>query len=387
MRRTLTWAIGLLLVPAVVLPVVAQTYPTKAIRMIVPFPRGGRTGSRRMGCSWGGDGARPPGWWRRLASGVAQIACACAIAVALPSVAQTYPAKAIRMIVPFPPGGTTDILGRIAGQKITEALGQQVIIDNRAGAGGNIGTELVAKSPPDGYTLLTDPGSTLTINPSLFSKLSFDPLKDFAPITILAAVPNMLEVHPSLPVKNVRELIALAKTKPGQLNYASTGAGQSTHLSMELFKTMAGIDLNHIPYKGSAPALTDLLGGQVSLMFDNMPSSLPHVKAGKLRALAVSTLKRSPTMPQLPTVAESGLPGFEVSVWFAVLAPAGTPREVVNKLNAVLVKALQAPDVKERLASQGAEAVGNTPEQFSAQMKRDLVKWAKVVKDSGAKLE
>ncbi len=301
--------------------------------------------------------------------------------------ADTYPAKAIRMIVPFPPGGTTDILGRVAGQKITEALGQQVIIDNRPGAGGIIGTELVAKSPPDGYTLLTDPGSTLTINPSLFSKLAFDPLKDFAPITILAAVPNMLEVHPSLPVKNVKELIALAKSKPGQLNYASTGAGQSTHLSMELFKTMAGIDLNHIPYKGSAPALTDLLGGQVSLMFDNMPSSLPHVKAGKLRALAVSTLKRSPTVPELPTVAESGLPGFEVSVWFAVLAPAGTPRDVVNKLHGVLTRALHAPEVKERLASQGAQAVGNTPEEFTAQMRSDLVKWAKVVKDSGAKLE
>lgn len=301
--------------------------------------------------------------------------------------ADAYPTKAIRMIVPFPPGGTTDILGRVAGQKITETLGQQVIIDNRPGAGGNIGTELVAKSPADGYTLLTDPGSTLTINPSLFSRLPFDPLKDFAPITILAAVPNMLEVHPSLPVKNVKELIALAKSKPGELNYASTGAGQSTHLSMELFKTMAGIDLNHIPYKGSAPALTDLLGGQVSLMFDNMPSSLPHVKAGKLRALAVSTLKRSPTMPQLPTVAESGLPGFEVSVWFAVLAPAGTPRDIVAKLHGVLVKALHAPDVKERLSSQGAQAVGDTPEEFTVQMRRDLVKWAKVVKDSGAKLE
>ncbi|HSQ03554.1 MAG TPA: tripartite tricarboxylate transporter substrate-binding protein, partial [Burkholderiales bacterium] len=223
-----------------------------------------------------------------------RVVCATLAAAFLPLAvvaADTYPSKAIRMIVPFPPGGTTDILARVAGQKITEALGQQVIIDNRAGAGGNIGTELVVKSPPDGYTLLADPGSTLTINPSLFAKLAFDPLKDFAPITILAAVPNMLEVHPSLPVKNVKELIALAKSKPGQINYASTGAGQSTHLSMELFKTMAGIDLNHIPYKGSSPALTDLLGGQVSLMFDNMPSSLPHVKAGKLRALAVSTLK------------------------------------------------------------------------------------------------
>lgn len=315
-------------------------------------------------------------------------AAALALAASLsPVLAQNYPAKTIRMIVPFPPGGTTDILARVAGQKITEAFGQQVIIDNRPGAGGNIGTELVAKAAPDGYTLLTDPGSTLTINPSLFAKLSYDVLKDFAPVTIIAAVPNLLVVHPSLPVKSVKELITLAKARPGQLNYASTGAGQSTHLSMELFKTMAGINVVHIPYKGSSPALVDLLGGQVSLMFDNMPSSLPHVKAGKLRALAVSTLKRSPAMPQLPTVAESGLPGFEVSVWFGVLAPAGTPREIVNKLNGAIVKSLQNPDVHERLAGQGAEPIGNTPEQFTAQMQRDLVKWAKVVKDSGAKLD
>jgi tripartite-type tricarboxylate transporter receptor subunit TctC len=314
-----------------------------------------------------------------------------ALAVAgLPSravAADAYPSKAIRMVVPFPAGGTTDILGRIAGQKITEALGQQVIIDNRGGAGGNIGTELVAKSPPDGYTLLTDPGSTLTINPHAYSRLGFDPVKDFAPITILAEVPNILEVHPSMPVKNVKELIALAKSKPGQINYASTGAGQSTHLSMELFKSMAHIDINHIPYKGSAPALVDLIGGHVTVMFDNMPTSLPHVRAGKLRAIAVSTAKRSFALPQLPTVAESGLPGFEVSVWFSVLAPAATPRDIVQKLNAVLVKALQSPDVKQRLAEQGAEPVGNTPEQFAATIQRDLAKWAKVVKDANVKLD
>jgi tripartite-type tricarboxylate transporter receptor subunit TctC len=315
------------------------------------------------------------------------LATAAIAAVPLSVAAADYPARAIRMVVPFPAGGTTDILGRIAGQKITEALGQQVIIDNRGGAGGNIGTELVAKAPPDGYTLLTDPGSTLTINPHAYSKLGFDPVKDFAPITILAEVPNILEVHPALPVKNVKELIALAKSKPGQINYASTGAGQSTHLSMELFKSMAHIDINHIPYKGSAPALVDLIGGQVTVMFDNMPTSLPHVKAGKLRALAVSTTKRSFALPQLPTVAESGLPGFEVSVWFAVLAPAATPRDIVQKLNAVLVKALQSPDVKQRLAEQGAEPVGNTPEQFAATIQRDLAKWAKVVKDANVKLD
>jgi tripartite-type tricarboxylate transporter receptor subunit TctC len=302
-------------------------------------------------------------------------------------VAQTYPAKPLRMVVPFPPGGTTDILGRVAAQKLSEALGQQVIVDNRPGAGGNIGTELVAKSPPDGYTLLTDPGSTLTINPSLFAKLPFDPLKDFAPVTILAAVPNLLVVHPSLPVRNVKELIALARAKPGQLNYASSGAGQSTHLSMELFKSMARVNMIHVAYKGSSPAITDLLGGHVLLMFDNMPSALPHAKAGKLRGIAVSTAKRSPVTPEVPTVAESGLPGFEVSVWFGVLAPAATPREIVERLNGILVKALQSPDVRERLSSQGAEPIGDTPADFTAVMKRDLVKWAKVVKDANIKLD
>jgi tripartite-type tricarboxylate transporter receptor subunit TctC len=301
--------------------------------------------------------------------------------------AQTYPTKPLRMLVPFPPGGTTDILGRVAAQKLGEALGQQVIVDNRPGAGGNIGTELVAKSPPDGYTLLTDPGSTLTINPSLFAKLPFDPLKDFAPVTILAAVPNLLVVHPSLPVRNVKELIALAKAKPGQLNYASSGAGQSTHLSMELFKSMAHVNMIHVAYKGSSPAITDLLGGHVLLMFDNMPSALPHAKAGKLRGIAVSTARRSPVMPDVPTVAESGLPGFEVSVWFAVLAPAATPREIVERLNGILVKALQSPDVRERLSTQGAEPIGGTPADFTAVMKRDLAKWAKVVKDANIKLD
>ena len=301
--------------------------------------------------------------------------------------AQTYPTKPVRMIIPFPPGGTTDILGRVAAQKLSEALGQQVVPDNRPGAAGNIGTELVAKAPPDGYLLLTAPGSTLTIHPSLYAKLPFDPLKDFAPVTILGIVPNALVVHPSLPVRNVKELVALAKSRPGELNYASTGAGQSTHLSMELFKTMAGVKIIHVPYKGSAPAVTDLLGGHVSLMFDNMPSALPHVKANKIRALAVSTLKRSPVAPEIPTVAESGLPGFEVSVWFAVLAPAATPRPIVDRLNQVLVKALQSPDVRERLSSQGAEPIGNSPEEFTAVMKHDLVKWAKVVKDGNIRLD
>jgi tripartite-type tricarboxylate transporter receptor subunit TctC len=262
-----------------------------------------------------------------------------------------------------------------------------VVPDNRPGAAGNIGAEQAAKAPPDGYTLITLPGSTLTIHPSLYAKLPFDPLKDFAPITILAAVPNALVVHPSLPVKNVKDLIALTRSRPGQLNYASTGAGQSTHLSMELFKTMAGVKITHVPYKGSAPAITDLIGGHVPMMFDNMPSALPHVKAGKLRGIAVSTARRSPVAPDLPTVAESGLPGFEVSVWFSVLAPANTPRDIVTRLNGVLVKAFQAADTKEKLATHGAEAIANTPDEFTAVMKRDIAMWAKVVKAANIKLD
>ncbi|HSQ02624.1 MAG TPA: tripartite tricarboxylate transporter substrate binding protein [Burkholderiales bacterium] len=291
------------------------------------------------------------------------------------------------MVVVQPPGGTSDILARLAGQKLTEATGQQVVTENRAGAGGNIGTELVAKAAADGYTLLTAPGSTLTVNPSMYRKLPFDTLKDLAPITIIAEVPNVLIVHPSLPVKSVRDLIALAKARPGELNYASTGAGQSTHLAMELFNTMAGIRIMHIPYKGGGQALPDLLGGHVSLMFGSVTSAFPHVKTGRVRALAVSTLKRLPVMPQLPTVAESGLPGFEVTVWYGVLAPAGTPRNIISRVNSILVAALRSPDMQVRLSDQGAQAIGNTPEQFETQLRTDLVKWAKVIKASGATLD
>jgi tripartite-type tricarboxylate transporter receptor subunit TctC len=318
---------------------------------------------------------------------IATIISAVLLFVSSVALAQTYPTKPIRMVIPFPPGGTTDITGRIAAQKLSETLGQQVVPDNRPGAAGNIGAEQVAKSPPDGYTLITLPGSTLTIHPSLYAKLPFDPLRDFAPITILAAVPNALVVHPSLPVRSVKELIALTKARPGELNYASTGAGQSTHLSMELFKTMAGVKITHVPYKGSAPAVTDLIGGHVPMMFDNMPSALPHVKAGKLRGIAVSTLKRSPVAPELPTVAESGLPGFEVSVWFSVLAPANTPKDIVTRLNTVLVKAFHSPDTREKLATQGAEAIANTPDEFTAVMKRDIAMWAKVVKAANIRLD
>ena len=300
---------------------------------------------------------------------------------------QAYPAKAVRMIVGFPAGGTSDIMARLTGQKLSEAWGQTFIIDNRPGAGGNIGTELVAKSAPDGYTLLVSPGSTLTSNPAVYSKVPFDTVRDFAPVTIIAGVPNALVVHPSLPVKNLKDLIALAKSRPGQLAYASTGAGQSTHLSAELLKLSAGINMIHVPYKGSAPALTDVVAGQVSVMFDNLPSVLPFIKSARLKPLAVSSATRSRALPELPTVAESGLAGFDVTVWFAVLAPAATPREIVNRLNTEIVKAIKTQDMRERLAQQGADPVGNTPEDFAAVIKRDLAKWAKVVKDAGIKLD
>ena len=301
--------------------------------------------------------------------------------------AQQYPSKAVRMIVGFPAGGTSDIMARLTGQKLSEAWGQTFIIDNRPGAGGNIGTELVAKAAPDGYTLLVSPGSTLTSNPAVYSKVPFDTVRDFAPVTIIAGVPNALVVHPSLPVANVKQLIALAKSRPGQLAYASTGAGQSTHLSAELLKTSAGINLIHVPYKGSAPALTDIVAGQVSVMFDNLPSVLPFIKSGRLKPLAVSSAARSRALPEIPTVAESGVPGFDVTVWFAVLAPAATPRDIVNRLNAEIVKAINTSDMRQRLAQQGADPIGNTPEEFSAVIKRDLAKWAKVVKDANIKLD
>ena len=301
--------------------------------------------------------------------------------------AQNYPTKAVRLIVGFPAGGTSDIMARLTGQKLSEAWGQTFIIDNRPGAGGNIGTELVAKAAPDGYTLLVSPGSTLTSNPAVYSKVPFDTVRDFAPVTMIAGVPNALVVHPSVPVKNVKELIALAKASPGQLAYASTGAGQSTHLSAELLKTSAGINLIHVPYKGSAPALTDIVAGQVSVMFDNLPSVLPFIKSGRLKPLAVSSAARSRALPEVPTVAESALPGFDVTVWFGVLAPAATSRDIVNRLNAEVVKAIKTPDIRERFTQQGADPIGNTPEDFAAVIKRDLAKWAKVVKDANIKLD
>ncbi|MGZ5702852.1 MAG: Bug family tripartite tricarboxylate transporter substrate binding protein [Burkholderiales bacterium] len=298
-----------------------------------------------------------------------------------------YPSKAIRFVVPFPPGGPLDIVARSIGQDLNKAWGQPVLIDNRPGAGGNIGADIVAKAPPDGHTILMGAVSTHAINVWLYKSLPYDPLKDFAPVTLVTSVPNVLVVHPSVPAKNVRELIALAKAGKGELNFASGSTGSAGHLAGELFKTMAGIDMVHIPYKGAAPAVTDLLAGHVSLMFDNLASGLPNIKAGRVRALAVTTLKRSPFLPELPTISESGLRGFDIGTWFGVFAPAGTPREIVMRLNAEIARALQTPVMKERLATLGAEAMPNTPEAFAAFVKAEMAKYREIVRASGAKAD
>ena len=316
-----------------------------------------------------------------------RILFAALIAIAACASAQTYPSKPIRFVVPFPPGGTTDILAREVGDRLSVSLGQAVVVDNRPGAAGNIGADLVAKSAADGYTLLMATVGTHAINASLYSKIPYNHLKDFAPVVLVAGVPNVLVVTPSLPVNSVADLIKLAKEKPGQINFASSGSGTSIHLSGELFKTMAGVDMTHIPYKGSAPALVDLIGGQVQVMFDNLPSSLPQIKAGKLRAIAVTSAQRAAALPDVPTIAESGLPGFEASAWFGIVVPAGTPPAVVSRINADVNQWLRTPEAADKLRGQGAIAVGGTPEQFAAHIRAETEKWAKVVKASGAKVD
>jgi tripartite-type tricarboxylate transporter receptor subunit TctC len=301
--------------------------------------------------------------------------------------AQTsYPNKPIRFVVPYPPGGFTDILARIVGQKLTESWAQPVMIENRGGGGSTIGTDIVAKAPPDGYAILMV-APDLAINPGLYLKLPYDTVKDFAPVTLVAWGPMVLVVHPSLSAHSVKELIALAKSEPHPLNYASGGNGTGGHLAMELFKTMAGVNMVHVPYKGIGPASNDLLGGQVSLMFLQMAVARPLILAGKLRALAVAGGQRSQAMPELPTVAEAGLPGLDVNPWFGIITRAETPKDIVAKLSTEIGKIMRLPEVKERLSSQGGEPVTDTPEEFAAFIKAEIVKWTKVVKESGARVD
>ena len=322
---------------------------------------------------------------------MSQACLAAAVAIAASAAhaqapAANYPTKQIRVIVPFPAGGPTDAIARAIGQKLNETWGQAVIVDNRPGAGGNIGTELAAKSPPDGYTLFIGTVAN-AINQSLFARLPFDFVRDFAPVTQNYVTGLILAVHPSLPVSSVRELIALAKARPGELSYSSSGVGGTPHLSGELFNSMAGVKMVHVPYKGSAPAMADLLGGHVQLTFDNMLSVLPQVKAGKLRGLAVTLTARSPLAPELPTIAESGLTGFEVKSWNGVVVPTGTPKEIIARLNTEIVRILRQPELREKFLVQGVELVPTTPEEFGAFIKQDIAKWAKVIQLSGARAE
>ena len=302
------------------------------------------------------------------------------------ALAQAWPAKSIRYVVPFPPAGTADILARWVAEKLPAALGQSVVVENRAGAGGNVGTELVAKASPDGYTILMATVAQ-SISETLYTKLPYSFARDLAPVALVARVPNVMEVHPSLPVKTVKEFIALAKARPGQINFASSGSGTSIHMSGEMFKLLTGVDINHIPYKGSGPALVDLVGGHVSVMWDNLPSSMPYIKSGRLRAIAVTTAARYPELADLPTIAEAGVPGFEASSWFGVVAPAEMPREIVTRLNAEINRTLNLPEMKDRFAQQGAIPGPGTPEDFGNLIRSDIAKWAKVVKASGARVD
>jgi tripartite-type tricarboxylate transporter receptor subunit TctC len=298
-----------------------------------------------------------------------------------------YPTHPVKLVVPFPPGGPLDVTGRAIAQKLTEAWGQSVVVDNRPGAGGNIGADLVAKSPADGYTILMGALSTHAVNPSLYAKMPYDAVKDFAPITLVAITPNVLVVNPSLPVHSVQELIAYAKANPNKLSFGSGSNGSAGHLAGELFKVDTGTDIVHIPFKGGAPAMQALLAGETQLMFDNLANSMPQVKAGKLRALAVTTAVRSKLVPELPTMAEAGLPGFDISTWFGLFAPAGTPPDVVAKWNAEVTKILSSPEMRERLNAQGAEPAPTTPAQFAAFIASELPKYARIVKASGAKVD
>jgi tripartite-type tricarboxylate transporter receptor subunit TctC len=310
-----------------------------------------------------------------------------ACAAAIPAYAQKYPDRPIRIIAQFQPGTSTDILARVIGGKLTESWGQQVVVDNRPGAGGMVGTEMGAKAAPDGYTLTMAVSSGFGINPSLYSKLPYDVLRDFAPITNIALTPQTLVANPGFTVKSVKDLVATAKAKPGQINFASLGAGSTSHLTMEMFRSAAGIRMNHIPYKGSPAAHAELFSGQIPVMFDAIPAVLPHVKSGRLRGLGIGSAQRSPFLPEVPTIAESGFPGFEAVGWIGIAAPAKTPAAILDKLNAEIVRIINTPEMKERLATLAFTPVGDTRRQFSSFIQSEIAKWGKAVKESGAKAD
>jgi tripartite-type tricarboxylate transporter receptor subunit TctC len=310
-----------------------------------------------------------------------------ALLVAATGVGAAYPEKPVRLVIPFPAGGGADFMARTLAQKLTEQLGQPVVLDHRGGAGGTIAAEAVASAAPDGYTLLFGTMGTQAINPHLYAKLRYDPLKDFAPVSLTHSTPRVLVVNPSVPAKSVQELIALAKAQPGILTFGSAGNGSSSHLAGELFKSMAGVDMTHVPYKGSGPAAADLLGGRISMVFDSIAVYSDHIKAGKVRALGVTSLKRTAVLPEVPAIAESGLAGFDVSNWLGVLAPARTPGDIVHRLNGEIRKAMADPEVRKQLAAVGIEALYSTPEAFGETIRTEMVKWGKVVKASGARID
>ena len=301
--------------------------------------------------------------------------------------AQTYPAKPLRFVVPFAAGGGSDLVARTVAAKLSETLGNTVVVDNRAGAAGSIGAEIVAKSPPDGHTLLLGSSGPLSINPSLYVKLPYDASRDFAPVALVTIMPFLLVTHPALPVRSVKDLVALAKTRPNELNYGSPGNGSTTHLANELLKSMTGMRITHVPYKGVAPAATDLISGEVQVLTGDLSTLLPHVKSGRMRGIAVTSARRSSLLPQMPTIAESGVPGYDASGWFGVLVPAGTPATIVERLNAAIVKASATADARERLAALGGEVAAGTPEQFAAHIRSEAAKWGKVIRAVGIKQE
>jgi tripartite-type tricarboxylate transporter receptor subunit TctC len=312
---------------------------------------------------------------------------ACLVAWAGAPGAQTYPVKPVRLVIPYPPGGGSDTIGRPLAQKLAEGLGQQVVVDNRGGANGNIGMEAVARSAPDGYTLVFALSAQLAINPGLYQKLPYDPLKDFAPITLLGEGGYILVVHPSLPAKSVKELLALAKARPGQIAYSSSGNGSGGHLAIELLNSMAGIRMLHVPYKGGGPALMDLIAGQVQVLFATQLASWPHIQSGRIRALATSMAKRPASVPDLPTVSEAGLPGYDSGVWYAVLAPAGTPRDIITRINGEVARALKQPDYRGLLVNNTIEPIGSPPERLTQYIKSELAKWAKVIKAANVRID
>ncbi|MCZ8146848.1 MAG: tripartite tricarboxylate transporter substrate binding protein [Roseomonas sp.] len=318
----------------------------------------------------------------------ALLAGLAALPLARPALAQAaWPARPVRVVGPFAPAGATDILGRLTATELGNALGQSFVVENRAGAGGNLGSDLVAKSPPDGYTLLFGAAGNIGINPSLFANMPYDPARDLAPVSLIAEVTNILVVHPSVNARSVQELIALGRTTPGGLVYASSGNGSTIHLSAELFASMTRLPMTHVPYRGSGPAMADLLAGRVALMFDNLPSALPHVREGRLRALAVTAARRSPMLPDVPTIAEAGVPGYEATSWFGLFVPTGTPRDIIERMAREMAAFARRPEVAERIRALGAEPITNTPDEFAAMVRAEIDKWGAVVRASGARAD